>query len=143
MPSESAAQSLAVALPSSQTRYEVLRLQLYRFWKPNSVFTFFLILRFLYNYVLYDIFLYHCIQNLWFCTTHDWTQLLRIWHFFCLRVDANRNAPAGGEYRHPGASDRSQPAGMTAVSFSVSNHAADFQLLELVALFPFIPRVLG
>ncbi|EPY76547.1 hypothetical protein CB1_001413020 [Camelus ferus] len=46
MPSESAAQSLAVALPTSQTR-----------------------------------------------------------------GDANRSAPAGGEYRHPGASDRAQPAG--------------------------------
>nr|XP_033718571.1 pleiotropic regulator 1-like [Tursiops truncatus] len=27
------------------------------------------------------------------------------------RVDANHSAPAGGEYRHPGASDQSQPAG--------------------------------
>nr|KAF6402087.1 pleiotropic regulator 1 [Rousettus aegyptiacus] len=58
------------------------------------------------------------------------------------RVDANRSAPAGGEYRHPGPSDRSQPAGMTSVSFLVSDRAASFYLLEHVALFPFIPRVL-
>ncbi|EGW10862.1 Pleiotropic regulator 1 [Cricetulus griseus] len=28
------------------------------------------------------------------------------------RVDANRTAPAGSEYRYPGASDRSQPTAM-------------------------------
>uniref|UniRef100_A0A673THB2 Pleiotropic regulator 1 n=1 Tax=Suricata suricatta TaxID=37032 RepID=A0A673THB2_SURSU len=56
MPSESAAQSLAVALPSSQTR-----------------------------------------------------------------VDANRNAPAGGEYRHPGATDCSQTPGMTSAVMEAGN----------------------
>lgn len=50
---------------------------------------------------------------------------------FCFRVDANRAAPAGG-------SDRSQPAGMTLVSFSVSDHTAGVYLLEYVAWFPFI-----
>lgn len=35
------------------------------------------------------------------------------------RVDANRTAPAGSEYRHPGASDRSQPTAMNSV---ISGH---------------------
>lgn len=37
------------------------------------------------------------------------------------RVDANRSAPAGGEYRLPGASDRSQPAGMTSAVMEGGN----------------------
>uniref|UniRef100_A0A8C2QNB2 Pleiotropic regulator 1 n=1 Tax=Cricetulus griseus TaxID=10029 RepID=A0A8C2QNB2_CRIGR len=40
------------------------------------------------------------------------------------RVDTNRTAPAGGEYRHPGASDRSQPtAGNTKNSVLMAKKA--------------------
>ncbi|EGV97324.1 Pleiotropic regulator 1 [Cricetulus griseus] len=37
------------------------------------------------------------------------------------RVDANRTAPAGSEYLHPGASDRSQPTAMNSMIMEAGN----------------------
>jgi hypothetical protein len=59
-------------------------------------------------------------------------------YFFWLRVDANRTAPGGSEYRHPGASDRSQPAGINSASVT---YFCKFPALQNVSLFSFIPKV--
>ena len=53
------------------------------------------------------------------------------------RADANRTGPAGSEYRHPGASDRSQPTAVNSVIMEASN-TKNFALMAKKA--PTMPK---
>lgn len=98
---------------------------------------------FLCNYVLCDIFLYQCLQKLF--KKESVLQMKRLEAlltysvpvlFIFLRADANRPVPAGGEYRHPGAPDRAQPAG--AVSLCRILPCCGFLTVEHTACVPLL-----